>query len=383
MRQYRATTLNNENLGLGNYNSKSTKSKEPIFAETNGRAAFSNITNNVGVNRNNRVKAFGKPNQLAPNNFVVERGPSIVLSSGTNLDDVRMTPPSEIDAMNWGEESDDGMIIEEDWEDIDEWDRNDPKACVEYVNEIYEFLREKEFKDRIDTNLMKRQTDVTPKMRAILVDWLIEVHRVYKLIPETLYLSVNLVDKFLSVQNCAKDKLQLVGITAMLLASKFEEIWAPECQDFVYISDSAYTKENILEMEQIFVNAIGFNLTTPYPLHFLRRFSKAAGSNYKVHTLCKFLIELTLIDVKMLKYLPSEIAAASVYIARAMTGMYPLWNPTLEHYTTYTESDIHSCVIDMNGLLMKSQESKLKAIRNKYSQPKFGEVSLIPIVNIN
>ena len=86
---------------------------------------------------------------------------------------------------------------------------------------------------------MSKQTDINAKMRSILIDWLVEVHLKFKLMPETLYLTVNLIDRFLEKEQIMRNKLQLVGVTAMFMASKYEEIeeiYAPECRDFVYIS---------------------------------------------------------------------------------------------------------------------------------------------------
>jgi len=212
------------------------------------------------------------------------------------------------------------------YEDIDQNDYDDPQAVVEYVNEIYLYLMVKE-KDRVDPRYLCIQVDINEKMRAILVDWLVEVHRMFKLLPETLFLGISIIDRFLSMKPISRDVLQLVGITSMLIASKYEEIYAPECNDFVYISDGAYTKQQILHMEQTILNTLNFNITHPSSLHFLRRYSKAGGSDYTLHTICKYLIEVILIDVKFLKYAPSLQAAASVYLGRAMTGKSPLWTP--------------------------------------------------------
>jgi len=267
------------------------------------------------------------------------------------------------------------------WEDIDQHDADDPQAVTEYVNEIYEHMMEKE-KDAVNTAYMSNQVDINEKMRAILVDWLVEVHRMFKLLPETLFLAISIIDRFLSLTPVAREKLQLVGVTSMLIASKYEEIYAPECNDFVYISDGAYKKEQILKMEQLVLNTLNFNLTHPSPLHFLRRYSKAAGSDYTLHTLCKYLIELMLIDVKLLKYPPSLVAASSVYLARAMTHKTPLWNATLEHYSTYGEVKVRECALDMNELLKKAHKSSLKAIKKKYALPKFCQVADIPIVTL-
>jgi len=277
----------------------------------------------------------------------------------------------------------DPMMIDEEskWEDIDVND-TDPQSVSEYVNEIYEHLMMKEKKDKIPVNFLEKQSDINEKMRAILVDWLVEVHRMFKLIPETLFLAVNIIDRFLSLKPVSRDKLQLVGITAMLISSKYEEIYAPESNDFVYISDGAFSKDQILTMEQQILNTLNFNLLHPSPLHFLRRYSKAAGSDYTIHSLCKYLIELMLLDITYLKYNPSEIAAGSVYLARAMTKKTPLWTVTLEHYSTYSAEHVHNVAVDINDFLKKSQKSSLKALKKKYASTKFGEVSEIPLVDL-
>jgi len=108
---------------------------------------------------------------------------------------------------------------------------------------------------------MKRQSDITESMRAILVDWLIDVHLKFKLLNETLFLTVNILDRYLSVvSNLARSKLQLVGVASMLISTKYEEIYPPTVKDYVYITDSAYTKEEILKMESHILSALDFNI---------------------------------------------------------------------------------------------------------------------------
>lgn len=89
---------------------------------------------------------------------------------------------------------------------------------------------------------MSAQPEINDKMRAILVDWLIEVHLKFKLQAETLFITINIIDRFLEKQKVGKSRLQLVGVTALLIACKYEEIYPPEMKDFVYITDRAYTK---------------------------------------------------------------------------------------------------------------------------------------------
>ncbi len=172
---------------------------------------------------------------------------------------------------------------------------------------------------------MEKQLEIVEKHRTILVDWMAEVAVKFKLLTETMFLSINMVDRFLQQKPIPKQKLQLVGVTAMLIASKYEEIYTPEVQDFIYITAKAYTQEDVLKMERLMLVSLDFNLSTPTPVHFLRRFSKAARSDSKIHTLSKYLIELSLLEYKMLEYLPSITAAAAVYIARKMCKITPLW----------------------------------------------------------
>ena len=116
-------------------------------------------------------------------------------------------------------------------------DVKDVQAVVPYVREIYRYYRETEGLKHASPSYMSKHADINAKMRAILIDWLVEVHLKFKLLPETLYLTVNLIDRFLEKEHTImRDKLQLVGVTAMFLASKYEEIYHPECRDFAFIS---------------------------------------------------------------------------------------------------------------------------------------------------
>lgn len=111
--------------------------------------------------------------------------------------------------------------------EIDAEDVNNELAVVEYIDEIYEFYKLSEDENQLQ-DYMCTQPDINTKMRSILVDWLIEVHHKFELMPETLYLTINIVDRFLSMKVVSRRELQLVGISSMLLASKYEEIWSPE-----------------------------------------------------------------------------------------------------------------------------------------------------------
>jgi hypothetical protein len=132
---------------------------------------------------------------------------------------------------------------------VDRPDAGNTQAVAEYAADIFKYLRERETVMRLKDDYMQSQQDVTEKMRMILVDWLVEVHWKFKLSPDTLFLTIHLLDRYLSHVNVKRTKLQLVGVTCMLLASKHEEIYPPEIKDFVHVTDKAYTKQEILNME--------------------------------------------------------------------------------------------------------------------------------------
>ncbi len=107
---------------------------------------------------------------------------------------------------------------------------------------------------------MKRQQDINENVRAILVDWLISVHAKFKLLPETLYLTVNLIDRYLSLFNVQKSQVQLVGVASLLIATKYEEIYPPTVKDFIYLTDDTYTREQILAMEFNILHSLDFDI---------------------------------------------------------------------------------------------------------------------------
>ena len=129
---------------------------------------------------------------------------------------------------------------------------------------------------------MDSQPEISAKMRAILVDWLVQVHNKFELSQETLYLTINLVDRYLASKITARKELQLVGLGAMLIASKYEEIWAPEVNELVFISDKTYSSAQILCMEKMILGQLEWSLTVPTPYVFLVRFIKASMSDAKV-----------------------------------------------------------------------------------------------------
>ncbi|XP_043711834.1 G2/mitotic-specific cyclin-2-like isoform X2 [Telopea speciosissima] len=256
--------------------------------------------------------------------------------------------------------------------DIDSCDSKNPLAVVDYIEDIYAHYRKAESSSCVSRNYMAQQFDINEKMRAILIDWLIEVHYKFELMDETLFLTVNLIDRFLAQQTVVRKKLQLVGVTAMLLACKYEEVSVPVVEDLILISDKAYTRKEVLDMEKLMVNTLQFNMSVPTPYAFMRRFLKAAQSDRKLELLSFFVIELCLVECEMLRFPPSLLAAAAVYTAQCTLNGSRQWTKTSEWHTNYTEDQLLECSKLIIGFHQKAGTGKLTGVYRKYSTSKFG-----------
>ena len=200
--------------------------------------------------------------------------------------------------------------------DLDIEDADDPLMVAEYVVEIFDYLKVVEENTMPNAHYMDHQDDLDWKMRGILVDWLIEVHTRFHLLPETLFLAINIIDRFLSAKVVQLDRLQLVGVTAMFIASKYEEVLSPHVANFRHVADDGFTESEILSAERYVLSALEYDLSYPNPMNFLRRISKADDYDIQTRTLGKYLIEISLVDHRFMKYHPSRIAAAAMYLAR-------------------------------------------------------------------
>ncbi|CAA6665729.1 unnamed protein product [Spirodela intermedia] len=250
----------------------------------------------------------------------------------------------------------------------------DPQFCASLACDIYNHLRIAEAIDKFHGVLQK---DINPSMRAILVDWLVEVSEEYRLVPDTLYLTVNYIDRYLSGNEMNRQQLQLLGVASMLIAAKYEEICAPQVEEFCYITDNTYVKEEVLDMEATVLRYLKFEVTAPTVKCFLRRFVRAAQHSEDVpplhlEFLANYVAELSLLEYSFLSFSPSIIAASAIFLAKFI--LLPTkrpWNATLRHYTQYHPSALCVCVKDLHRLFCNSGSSSLPAIREKYSQHKY------------
>lgn len=267
--------------------------------------------------------------------------------------------------------------------DVDKPDTGKIFLIPEYANEIYAYLRQLEDQFNIGEEYL-RGRKITHKMRSTLVDWLVDVQQEFNLHQETLHLCIAILDIFLQkVPSIVKDNLQLVGVTALFLACKYEETYTPDISDFVYITDSSVTKEQIFAMERIMVRKLDYSFGRPLSLHFLRRYSKVANVKPLQHSIGKYLLELALLDYNLVHVKPSLIAAVATYVSLSICGDYgepgpDLWTDSLVYYSTYTYASLEPLIPKLASSVLNITNSQFQAIPKKYSASKFGKVSCLP-----
>ncbi|OJA14119.1 hypothetical protein AZE42_05029 [Rhizopogon vesiculosus] len=259
----------------------------------------------------------------------------------------------------------------------DEVDFFDTTMVSEYSDEIFQYMNELEDDVMPSPDYMDGQNEITWVMRQTLVDWLLQVHLRWHMLPETLWIAINLVDRFLTKRVVSLVKLQLVGVTAMFIAAKYEEILAPSVDEFVFITENGYTKEEILKGERIVLQTLDFKISqycSPYS--WMRRISKADNYDIQTRTLGKFLAEVTLLDHRFLRCKPSLIAAVGMYSARRMLGGD--WNESFVFHSGFVAEHLepgHQWICEK--LLEDNFASQY--VCQKYANKKFLKASLFAI----
>jgi hypothetical protein len=191
-----------------------------------------------------------------------------------------------------------------------------------------------------------------------------------------------------------RPQLQLLGFAALNIAAKFDAVYSVPSRDLLHVATSPYTWKTVLRFEVEVLNAIRFELNAPTALHFLRFFSHRTGSSVRTHALARFVAELSLVSGTLAAdHPPSCIAAASLYVARRVLGVVPLWvrrnvccdswitereqNAEVAQHTGYGESDLLGCARALRILMSVRGAGPTAAIRRKYESPALFSVAAI------
>ena len=279
------------------------------------------------------------------------------------------SPMSNIIIMNDGE----------DYKDIINEVKN-PQEVDDYFDDIFNYFKQEESKFLPKANYMKYQSDINEKMREILFDWLIEVHKKYKLSDNTLYITGNLIDRFTERKpELKRTKYQLLGVSALFIAGKYNDIYPPESKDYSYITDDAYTKKEVVEMEMEILKELNYTITFPTQYNFLEIYRKLLNMDDKTYHLSFYFIDICFINYNMIKYKPSFLAAASCLLSFRLLKIYDNWEE-FENITGYNINELYDCMVEITELIEKQKYTKLKGVYKKFSTEKFSEVAKMKLI---
>lgn len=260
-------------------------------------------------------------------------------------------------------------------------DPKDPQINKEYLMEMYNSLISEEKRLKLLHGYMSKQTDINERMRAMLIDWIIDVHFKFKLKADTLFLTVWLIDRYLSEKIIKKNKLQLLGVTCMLISCKYEEIYSPEVFDFVYITENSYEKQDIINLELEILQMLKFNVTIPTANSFYEIISNIIGFTNLEKDLGSYLMELFLLDYRCLKYKPSLIANTVCFlIVSHKKGNFNILDDSANDFIFNYKNNQHiyfECCRDIVFLLENLESTQLLSVKKKYMTTKFNRVGRV------
>lgn len=233
---------------------------------------------------------------------------------------------------------------------------------------------------------MKEQKDINEKMRIILIDWLIEVHLKFKLLPETLFLTINFIDRYLQKNQTPRDKLQLIAVSSLLIACKYEEIYPPEISSFVYITDNAYKKEEILDYEIKILSSLDYDVTYPTPYRYLEVLVVKLGlvDDETLFFKMQYLLELSLSKLCFYNYTYLELVISCCLFL--FENDFNIIQKILISFDLCEKYDklekIKSCIYNIKQLLEYINENKsaFKGIKQKFATENFGYISKIKFI---
>ncbi|CCI48832.1 unnamed protein product [Albugo candida] len=261
--------------------------------------------------------------------------------------------------------------------DVDALYANSPQHCTKVVHDMDAFYRKHEEKYLVQPYYIGTvQMDINEKMRTILIDWLVEVCEEYELQSQTFQKAVHLVDRCLMQFKINRKEFQLLGCACMMIAAKFEEVYGPNVDEFVYISDQTYTSDQMLEMELRILRALEFRVASTTCSHFLNRLVCVGCEKPLQESLAFYLCDFAVLFYSMLQFKPSKIASAAIYLARVTTNEQFGWTPNLHHISEYSAFDIKECVHTLHLLhreenaVLRAHRENAKAVSEKFSSDK-------------
>lgn len=254
--------------------------------------------------------------------------------------------------------------------------RSNPQMVMPYKSRIREFLQKRDKCQKINQKFLQEQEDINSKMRGILVDWLVDVAMKFKLNNLTLFSTINLLDKFLATKQVSRQRLQLIGITCMMIVSKFEEIYPPSIKDYVCVCDKAYTQDEFLDTEADILQTLQFDLAITPSIVFYKDFVQDISLSAKTVCFGTYLLETALLEPSSRKFSNRELACGSIFLVNKIFKCGKSWDKDFAFvFAGISENKVKVCAKELYKILNQVSGSSLTAIKRKFSTVENYEVS--------
>ncbi|KAK8792011.1 hypothetical protein WA158_005388 [Blastocystis sp. Blastoise] len=256
--------------------------------------------------------------------------------------------------------------------DIDSTFDGDSRFFSKYAASIYRHYRSIEAEYLPRENYLKDiQPKLQPHMRSVLIDWIIEIINDFHIRNETLFLTVNYIDRFLSLKPINRNQLQLLGCACLSLAAKYEECSPPRLSQIIYMTVNTYTIQQLRDYEVEVMNTLQFKFTAPTAYRMMKRFLLVSMAKIDESYLAMFILELSLLHYRFIRTLPSLLAASSLYLARSILNIQPVWTDALIEHTQYTEDILTPVYTQLKDIFNNKPQPELSSVYRKYQKKEY------------
>ena len=259
------------------------------------------------------------------------------------------------------------------------------QACVsvgwrDAADLVFRQVEARELATTADASYMLRQPNINATMRTILIDWLVQVNHVSMDRPEVLYLTVNIIDRYLSVAPpVTRGKLQLIGVAALGVAAHRFSIKVFD-EKLSWICDKAYPPAEVCAMRGTIVSVLGHDITTVSTRYYVMRYLRACADEVSRDLVwhASHVAERMLQEYKMLKHRPSLVAACAVYVARGSLDQAP-WTTFLHRCSRISEDNLRPCLEKIKRYMDRPLPNYCKSTDRRFRNTRFGSVASTPL----
>lgn len=252
----------------------------------------------------------------------------------------------------------------------------------EFAFDIFRYYKSREKKFHVG-DYLPRHPHLTKQMRAVVADWMVEIQETFELNHETLYMAVKVLDIYLSrSKGVEKNDLQVLASASFFISCKFEERSPPLIDDFMYVCDEQFDREQMIQTEMKVLDTIGYDIGFPLSYRFVRRFARVTKTDMQKLTLARYILETSLMFYDLIGVSESLMAAAALLQALRMHDKDATWSPILQKYSGYKTEDVEPLMWELNHMLHKRRVmyDRLETVYSKYSHEVFFSVAAIPLL---